>query len=191
MREYPFATFITTREGKITATHLPALIDERDQEIFIIAHLARANTQWLDFASGDVQPPDALVIFQEPHAFISTRHYEKPLSVPTWNYVAVHAYGIPRVLESVDARLNMVKRLTQQFEGNLDHFNALPDEFKRAKVNGIVAFEVRVTRLDARYKLSQDRSRLEQESIIATLAQRDDIESTIGEMMQANLQCLR
>src|SRR5262245_39529625 len=104
MREYPFATLVTTREGKLTATHLPVLVDNiappepegsgvrslQPQGIMVVAHIARGNTQWLDFGSGD-----AMVIFQEPHAFISTRHYERALSVPTWNYVAVHAYGLP------------------------------------------------------------------------------------------------
>ncbi len=188
MREYPFATFITTRDRKITATHLPTLIDERADDLFIIAHLARANTQWADFSSDALPSPDALVIFQEPHAFISTRHYENALSVPTWNYVAIHAYGIPRVLESVDARLDVVKRFTAHFEGNLDQFNALPDDFKRKKVSGIVAFELCVTQLDARFKLSQDRSRIEQENIVAALTQRADIEATLGEIMQAKLQ---
>lgn len=188
MREYPFATLITARNEKITATHLPVLIDLREGEIFLVAHLARANTQWTDFSSTGTAVPDALVIFQEPHAFISTRHYERALSVPTWNYVAVHAYGAPRILESIQERLQLVERLTLHFEGNLDQWNALPEDFKRAKANGIVAFELRVTRLEARFKLSQDRTRVEQENIIETLTGRDAVEAAIGEMMQAKLQ---
>ncbi len=187
-RKYPFATLVTTRDGKITATHLPVLVDERDAEIFLTAHLARANTQWLDFASDVDGTPDALVIFQEPHAFISTRHYERPLSVPTWNYVAVHAYGVPRILARVTERLQVVERMVMQFEGTLERWALLPEDFKHAKANGIVAFELRVTRLDARFKLSQDRSRVEQENIVAALSARpEQIEYEIGARMREKL----
>lgn len=191
MRAYPFATLVTTRSEQITATHLPVLIDEQSTErmplcapdIFILAHVARGNVQWRDFSDAR----DALVIFQEPHAFVSTRHYERALSVPTWNYVAVHAYGAPRILDSLEERLQLVERMVLHFEGNLDQWNSLPTEFKHTKANGIVAFEMCVTRLDARFKLSQDRSRAEQENIVQTLAARADIEATIGEMMQERL----
>lgn len=183
LRAYPFATLVTTREEKITATHLPVLIDEQGDDIFILAHVARGNVQWRDFSDAR----DALVIFQEPHAFISTRHYERPLSVPTWNYVAVHAYGAPRILESLEERLQLVERMVLQFEGNLDQWNSLPTEFRHTKAEGIVAFELRVTRLDARFKLSQDRSRVEQANIVQTLTARGEIEATIGEMMQERL----
>lgn len=179
LREYPFATLVTSRGDKLTATHLPVLVDERDAELVLVAHLARANTQWADFSEHD-----ALMIFQEPHAFISTRHYERPLSVPTWNYVAVHAYGVPKILDRVAERLAVVARMTEYFEGNLDQWNALPQDFKETKAKGIVAFEMPVTRLDARFKLSQDRTETEREHIIQALAERDDVEATIGEMMR-------
>jgi transcriptional regulator len=185
MREYPFATLITTRAEKISATHLPVLIDECDATLVLTAHLAKANTQWLDFANDAQSVPDALVIFQEPHAFISTRHYERPLSVPTWNYVAVHAYGMPRILPSLEQALAVVERTVAQFENTLDQWNTLPHEFRVTKANGIVAFEMQVTRLDARFKLSQDRTALEQTRIIETLTQSPvGVENAIGEMMR-------
>ncbi len=187
MRAYPFATLVTTRDEKITATHLPVMIDEHDGDIFIIAHLARGNVQWMDFSGEATQVRDALVIFQEPHAFISTRHYERVQSVPTWNYVAVHAYGAPRILESQTERLNLVERMVLHFEGNLDQWNSLPTEFKQTKANGIVAFEIRVTRLDARFKLSQDRSRSEQENIVQSLTAGAESQAAIGKMMQEKL----
>lgn len=199
MRKYPFATFITTRNGKITATHIPILIEERDAELtldsasapelYLVAHVARANTQWMDFSEPADAPSDALVIFQEPHAFISTRHYERPLSVPTWNYVAVHAYGVPHILQSVTERMHVVEQTVLQFEGSLEHWDSLPDDFKRTKAGGIVAFEMHITRLDARFKLSQDRTPVEQANIIRSLAAREEnVEFEIGEMMRAKLE---
>jgi transcriptional regulator len=192
MREYPFATLVTTRDGKITATHLPVLIETRgaetaedSPELCLVAHIARANVQWRDFSDENPYPSDALVIFQEPHAFISTRHYERPLSVPTWNYVAVHAYGVPRVLPELSERLQVVKKTVMQFEGDLSQFESLPDDFKTMKANGIVAFEMHVTRLDARFKLSQDRSPVEQENIIRALTAREEnVEFEVGARMR-------
>lgn len=185
MRAYPFAALITTRAENISATHLPVLIDERDGEIFLTAHLARANPQWHAFENAS---HDALVIFQEPHAFVSTRHYDRALSVPTWNYVAVHAYGVPHILPGLEERLQVVERTVLQFEGNLEQWNSLPENFRVAKANNIVAFEIHVTRLDARFKLSQDRTPAEQARIIETLTHsRSGVETTIGEMMQARL----
>lgn len=188
MQAYPFATLVTTRADSISATHLPVLIDERDNDLFITAHFAKANAQWHDFENGASTAHAALVIFQEPHAFISTRHYERALSVPTWNYVAVHAYGAPRILESLDERLAIVERTVAHFEGNLEQWNSLPQDFRVAKANGIVAFELCVTHLDARFKLSQDRSASEQARITEALTQHSTrAENTIGEMMQARL----
>lgn len=184
MREYQFAILVTARDGNINATHLPVLTDERGDDLVLVAHLARGNVQWRDFG----EEHTAMMIFQEPHAFISTRNYVNPLSVPTWNYVAVHAYGVPRILESLEERLGVVKRITLEFEGNLDQWNSLPEEFRAKKAEGIVAFEIPVTRLDARFKLSQDRMPVEQENIIHSLtAEPDSLGSVIGEMMQERL----
>src|SRR5581483_4637222 len=186
MREYPFATFITTHDGAIHATHLPVLIDERDDNLVILAHVARGNVQWRDFENNS--QTEALIIFQEPHAFISTRHYERPLSVPTWNYVAVHAYGIPRILTSLQERLQLVKRMVEYYEGNLDQWNSLPEDFRQTKANGIVAFEMPVTRLEARFKLSQDRTRAEQDKIAQSLSHDSDTgRRKIGELVAQSL----
>jgi len=155
-------------------------VHERGDELVLLAHLARANPQWHDF--GDAE---AMVIYQEPHAFVSTRHYERPLSVPTWNYVAVHAYGKPVILPSLAERIATVRETVALFEGNLDQWNALPQEFIESKANGVVAFEIPVTRLDTRFKLSQDRTPLEQERIIASLqAGSGTNENTIASMMR-------
>lgn len=185
MRSHPFATLVTTREGKISATHLPVMVDERAGEILITAHVARANPQWHEFENAQIE---ALVIFQEPHAFISTRHYERALSVPTWNYVAVHAYGAPRILEGLEERLRLVERMVAHFEGSLEQWNTLPNDFRIAKANGIVVFDMPVTRLEARFKLSQDRTTLEQTRIVETLSTSPaSAENEIGEMMRKRL----
>src|SRR5207302_2568468 len=95
IREYSFATLITQHEGVPFATHLPFILDaQRGPNGTLLAHMARANPQWQHFASGQ----EELVIFQGPHAYISPSWYEVELSVPTWNYATVHAYGRPRIV---------------------------------------------------------------------------------------------
>ena len=96
MREYSFATLITQHKGVPFATHLPFILDAQcGPNGALLAHVARANPQWHDF----VDEQEVLVIFQGPHAYISPSWYEVELSVPTWNYAVVHAYGIPRLIE--------------------------------------------------------------------------------------------
>jgi transcriptional regulator len=88
MQKYSFATIVTVENGIPSATHLPFIIDKRGDQVVLISHFAKANHQ-----SADVFGCTALVIFTEPHAYISPAHYEKEQNVPTWNYLAVHAYG--------------------------------------------------------------------------------------------------
>jgi transcriptional regulator len=181
MRAYSFATLVTARDALPRATHLPFVIDADGAQVLLIAHLARANDQWRDFAeSGRV-----LVIFQEPHAYISPRHYKRSLSVPTWNYVAVHAYGHTHIYESPGVKLDIVKRLIRHTDAEyLAQFEALPAEFVEAKLKGIVAFRIVVDELQGRFKLSQDRSRAEQATIIHALqADEDRVRAAIGELM--------
>jgi transcriptional regulator len=184
MQEYNFATLVTSKDDQLQATHLPFLVESEGQGVRLLAHMARANNQWHDFTiSGEV-----MVIFQEPHAFISTRHYEKFLSVPTWNYIAVHAYGRVSVVGEYGHKLALVEKTVQQFEGNLEHWRQLPPDFVQAKLDGIVAFEIEVTRLLARFKLSQDRTPAERERIVEALTgSPDGLQSKIGELMKRTL----
>jgi transcriptional regulator len=90
MRANSFATLVSVLDGAPFATHLPLLADWQDGEVMVSGHLARPNAQWRAFGEGE-----SLAIFTGPHAYISPSLYEKRESVPTWNYIAVHAYGRP------------------------------------------------------------------------------------------------
>lgn len=87
MGRFSFATFISTKEGTPTATHLPFTVEDREGTLLLISHFARANDHWKH-----VENQTVLVIFSEPHAYISTKNYDRGLNVPTWNYIAIHAY---------------------------------------------------------------------------------------------------
>ncbi|SRR6266487_932297 len=168
MQEYSFATLITQHEGVPFATHLPFILDaQRGPNGTLLAHMARTNPQWLDFAS--VQ--DVLVIFQGPHAYISPSWYEVELSVPTWNYTVVHAYGPPQLIEDQVKLYNLLKTLIHAHEA---HFEKpwpfqLPDDYLQKMIRGIVGFEIEITRLEGKFKLSQNRTAIERENVIAAL----------------------
>ncbi len=183
MKEYSFATLVTTRNGVPLATHLPFLVEMiDDSNIMLTAHMAKANDQWKDFAGSQ----ESLVIFQEPHAYVSPRHYEKPLSVPTWNYVAVHAYGRAQILDSTEEKLRLLERMIRDLDENyFKQWASLPPSYKSDKLNGIVAFSINVTRLQGRFKLSQDRTETECLNIIEEFTTSGDaLKSTIGELMR-------
>jgi len=173
MREYSFATLITQHEGVPFATHLPFILDaQRGQNGSLLAHMARANPQWHDFASEQ----EVLVIFQGPHAYISPSWYEVELSVPTWNYAVVHAYGLPRLIEDQVKLYNLLKSLIHTHEAHFEKpwpFN-LPDDYLQKMMHGIVGFEIEIARLEGKFKLSQSRTEVERENVIAALQESRD-----------------
>src|SRR5712692_7722770 len=183
IREYSFATLITQREGVPFATHLPFLLNaERGPNGSLLAHMARANPQWHDFNSAQ----EVLVIFQGPHAYISPSWYEVELSVPTWNYAVVHAYGLPRLMEEKSELYELLKILIQTHEA---HFEKpwpfkLPDDYVQKMMQGVVGFEIQITRLEGKFKLSQNRTTSEREKVIDALQDSSDTLSTgIAQLM--------
>jgi len=173
MREYSFATLITQHEGVPFATHLPFILDaKRGPNGTLLAHMARANPQWRDFKSEQ----KVLVIFQGPHAYVSPSWYEVELSVPTWNYAVVHAYGIPRLLEDSEELYKLLKILIETHEAQFENqwpFQ-LPDEYLQKMMRGIVGFEIEITRLEGKFKMSQNRTESERENVIAALQESSD-----------------
>jgi transcriptional regulator len=165
MRANSFVVLVTGTGGTLHASHLPATVHERGGGIVIDMHMARNNPQWEEFFGDEV-----LVIFPGPHAYVSPRWYDEKERVPTWNYAAVHAYGIPHVIDDPAAKLanqrNLVATLDPQW---LPKFDALRREYVDGMLQGIVNFEIPVARLETRWKLSQNRSRREQELIAAEL----------------------
>lgn len=166
MRAYSFAALATAGPAGLMATHLPFVIEEQDGRITLLAHMAKANPQWRDFAAGT----DAMAIFMQPHAYVSPRLYDSRQNVPTWNYVAVHAYGRPALIEERVAKIELQKKLIRQVDaGYLEQMDQLPESYLDAKLAAIVSFSVDVTRIEARYKLSQDKTPAERERIAREL----------------------
>ena len=176
---YDFALLVTAPEGVPQASHLPFLYDRQAGERgTLLAHMAKANPQWHDFAALEASGGEALVIFQGPHAYVSPNDYrsDKP-NVPTWNYLAVHAYGCPRVVaEDATVRALLTRLSAKQERGRPApwRFEALPEKFSTAMMAGIVAFEIPVTRLEAKAKLNQNKPRRQMVAAAAALAAAQD-----------------
>ena len=181
MQRYSFGTIVTTVDGLLLATHLPFLVNFEDDKLLIRSHFAKANPQWKAITEST-----SLLIFSEPHAYISPANYETEKNVPTWNYIAVHAYGKAQLLESVEDKAELLKHTIQTFEaGYLQQWDSLPEDYKLKMMNGIVAFEIEINDLQAKKKLSQNRTELEQQNIIHTLEKSPDtIEKDIAVYMK-------
>lgn len=155
---HPFATLITSPlAGALQITLLPLLL-EGD---FLYGHVAKPNPHWQAFAQGHT-----LALFQGPHQYISPRWYETPAEhVPTWNYISVQVHGQPEVLDAAGAR-GVVERLTAYYEQG--QWSAQPDKLERL-LPGIVAFRLPLTRIEAKFKMSQNRSAADRAGVMQAL----------------------
>ena len=166
MKKFSFGTIITSDNGKPIATHLPFVITERNDEIILTSHFAKANSH-----SKKMQQKEVLVIFTEPHAYISPKLYDKKENVPTWNYISVHTYGTAKILESNTEIINVLEQMIKSYDTEyLNQWNGLSKDYKAKMVKGIVAFEIRINELQFKEKLSQNKSENEQNKIINNLA---------------------
>jgi transcriptional regulator len=188
MRDYSFAILVTQQGGAPVATHLPLLLDaERGPYGTLLGHMSRANAQWTGFTGEQ----EALAIFQGPHAYITPSWYEPGLNVPTWNYAVVHAYGKPRVIEDQAALIRLLYASIQTYESGFERPWQLdmPDEAFLGKLKGIVGFEMEITRLEGKFKLSQNRSETDQARVAEELRKsQDTLSAGVGELMTRRAQ---
>ena len=165
IQRYPFGTLVTWGASGLMASHLPLNVSLEDTKFTITGHMARANEQWREFGSGEV-----LAIFTEPHAYISPQHYPPGTWAPTWNYIAVHAHGRATVVDDRDGKLAILRDTIASAEpGYQKQFDTYADDWVDARLKGIVAFSIDVTRIEGRWKLSQDRDAETRERISAAI----------------------
>jgi transcriptional regulator len=174
MRANPFAILVSTAETGPFATHLPLLIDDSARPTVLRGHFAKANPHWRSLES----QPESLVIFHGPHAYISPTLYEIRESVPTWNYAAVHVYGNARIIQDEAETTRVLEDLIAQFDlGYRAQWDSLTDKYRTRMQRHIVAFEIAATRIETKFKLSQNRTRMEQENVIRALESSSDSNS--------------
>ena len=170
MRANNFAILVTATGGTPIASHLPVVVADSQAGIVIHSHMAKNNPQWQEFFDDEV-----MIVFFGPHAYVSPRWYEDQERVPTWNYAAVHAYGKVKPTGERKAKHAAQRALVAQLDPQwLPQFDALRPEYVENMLDGIVTFDIAVTRIETRWKLSQNRGRREQELIAAQLESSDD-----------------
>jgi len=172
MDEFNFATLVTTRDGELTGSHIPFILDRTAGPYGTLrAHIAVRNPQLADLRAGS----RALVIFQGPHTYVSPSWYRNPENVPTWNYTVVHAYGAPKIGNKA-AMVALLKSLTAKQEASFEKpwdFDSDAPWIQRL-LNEIVAFEIGIERLEGKFKLNQNRKPEDRAAVIETLASSSD-----------------
>lgn len=188
MRANSFATLVSIQNNFPVASHIPFVITVQNNVVKLTGHLAKQNPQWQLFGMGE-----SLAVFTGPHAYISPSLYEKRESVPTWNYIAVHAYGIPQIITLSDSQELMDEMIDEMIDTYSSDYksqwHSLSENFRQGMMNGIVGFEMTVTRLQGKYKLSQNRSLTDQYNVAHALLQNADLDAqAIGLAMQNHLE---
>ena len=171
MQANPFAIVVSAGEGSPFATHLPVLAAEAAGEIRLRGHVARNNPHWELLEQGR----ETLVIFHGPHAYISPSLYGSRESVPTWNYAAVHAYGRAGIFEEPQLLTEVLVETIAFFDrAYLDRWRGLNENYRAKMLANIVGFEISVARLEAKFKLSQNRPKADQARVIQSLESSSD-----------------
>ncbi len=189
MRSHPLATLVTFGSAGLFASHLPVVLDDQVGPLGLLkCHVSRANAQWKDF-SREVQ---ALAIFAGPEHYISPRWYEEKQAtgkvVPTWNYAVVHAYGYLKVVEDPEWLRAHVGSLTAIHEAASAKTTGVapwavsdaPADYIASQIRGIIGFEMKIERLEGKWKVSQNRSESDRRGVVDGL---DALETAEAEAM--------
>ncbi len=183
---HSFGLLVSSHDGSPFATHLPLLLDRASGALgTLVGHVARANPQWEQCPGQEV-----LAVFSGPHAYISPTWYEVVPAVPTWNYVAVHAYGRVRLVEDEAGLLAIVRRSVEVYERSMPRPWSLgeTDAFVGRMLKQIVGFRVEIERIEGKWKLNQNHPAERREIIIRALSERGDENSTaIAALMRQQL----
>jgi transcriptional regulator len=173
LERYDFALLVTHGPAGLVASHIPFLVERKGEDLHLLGHLARPNPQvadlaWLSRAGGGA----VLTIFSGPHAYISPGWYASGPAVPTWNYVDVHAYGTLRLVEDDEWLRLLLRRLSDRHEARSAEpwrMQELPEAYMTGMLKGIIGLDIAVTRLEGKYKLSQNRPAADRPRIVAAL----------------------
>jgi len=176
IRSTGWGYLVGVADGVPFVTHLPFLLEGDAGSERLVAHMARANPHWQGFTDG-AGAREQLVVFSGPHAYVSPRWYTAAKAVPTWNYTAVHVYGVPRIVADPAAVYEAQKRLVDFYEAGADAPWRMEDVdagYIEGMLRAIVSFEIPVARMEGKFKLSQNRTPEDRAGVIAALADGSD-----------------
>lgn len=187
IREHPLATLITSGEQETYVSHLPLVLQSDSGQLRLIGHMSRRNLHWQAMQKTALTK----VIFHGPNAYITPTWYEKN-DVPTWNYAVVHIDGGAKLIEDHGGIVSCLKVLSESTEPESpDAWRFwIPDDLAEpnALVSAIVGFEISVTGINAKLKLSQNRSVADREGVMKGLSERtDDMSREVFSLMQSSL----
>ncbi len=167
---HPLATVISQAGQTLNVSHMPILIESDSPQLKLVGHIVRKDPQYHNLR----HCYQVLIIFHGPTAYVSPSLYEDPISIPTINYIAVHATGTSRPIDDPERTLAHLKALVQHYERigmNRWSMSDLPQEFVMDMLGKIIAFEVAVTSIQGKFKLSQNRNEVERRCVMEAFAQ--------------------
>lgn len=168
IKRYSFGTLFSGLEGNLQASHLPFLLDERSGDHGTLAgHMAKANSHWQNLEGQEV-----MVVFQGPHTYISPTWYEEPETVPTWNYVAVHVYGKYVSADPESGLRQILEKTVGTYEESMPkpwNMKELSESFLEKMLRMIVGFKIEVSRMEGKWKLSQNHPESRRQKVIRAL----------------------
>ncbi len=178
MQRYPLAMLISQSEGDdLFMTHIPLIALDNDGEWVLEGHVASVNPQ----SNSLCEKASVTVVFNGPHAYISPKHYDSKLAVPTWNYIAIYAKGLLEIVKEPFEKDALLKRLIHKHDPTYaNQWRTLPMDYQNKMLNGIVAFKIRITHLDAKFKLSQNRSSVDHLSVYNALVKGRALEKELA-----------
>ncbi len=178
---FSFGLLLSRNDNRILGTHIPIISNCNPQNLKLYAHISVANNQWKH-----IEDQEVLIIFSEPHAYISTKNYNKQETVPTWNYMAVHVYGKVKILLENDEIKDVIDQTITKYEIDyLEKWRNLSEEFRNKMLKGIVTFRIDILEIEGKAKLSQNKSYEEQENIIRNLKNNNSTsDKLVAEYMQ-------
>ena len=171
MRAYSFALLIGPQsppeaDAPLAATHLPLVVKDEGEHGLLEGHFAKANRHWQALAGRET-----LVVFPGPHTYVSPTLYVDPLSVPTWNYIAVHAYGTLELIEDEAGKDAVLAGLIATHEPAFqEKWRGMPEGFRKSMLAGIVGFRIPIARIEGKFKISQNRDDAERSNVHAAHA---------------------
>ena len=184
MRAYSFAIFFGTQlasgaENSSLATHLPLVVKDEGEHGLLEGHFARANPHWKSLVG-----QETLVVFSGPHSYVSPTFYAEPLSVPTWNYIAVHAYGTASLVDDEPGKDALLAGLIDAHEpAYAEKWRQMPDGFRHKMLAGIVGFRIPIARIEGKFKLSQNRPEADRRNVLAAHTEGDPEQRALAAWM--------
>src|SRR5690554_3389355 len=183
IEKHSFCIVFSINKGQSVATHLPLILDRNTG--YLYGHFARLNTQW-----EEIKDQEILIVFHGPHHYISSSWYETNMSVPTWNYTAVHVYGAIELMSDAEELLETLNNMLKKYEDSNSSYrlDGTNQELIEGLMKGIVGFKLKINRIEGKSKLSQNHSRERQELVIDKLMQiRNDNAQEIAQLMKENI----